>query len=262
MTTRTRIGFSFSVLLASVITLAVVAVLNVSSSTTAVTIILSALVTTVFGVVMATKLARGITRPAQWLAAAVDRVASGDFDPLENLARNEIGEMSRSFSRMVSGLRGMEEDRKRAEAELRESETRSRALLEGSPVCNKIIDLDSRLQYMSAAGHKKLKIADITTLYGCPYPPEFYPEPMRAPLVEHLERAKAGETCSVECPLFDTEGTEVWYHTTFVPARDSEGRIEYIIAASVDITDRKRLEGDLKQASQCPHCAGTTPESR
>ena len=35
---------------------------------------------------------------------------------------------------------------------------RNRALLEGSPVCNKIIDLDSRLVYMSNAGVKMLKI--------------------------------------------------------------------------------------------------------
>jgi signal transduction histidine kinase/CheY-like chemotaxis protein len=133
-------------------------------------------------------------------------------------------------------------DRKRADAELRDSERRCRALLEGSPVCNKIIDLDSRLIYMSAAGVKQLKIPDIEPYYGQIYPPEFFPEAVRARLIEYLERAKAGETCSVECPVHDMEGCEIWYHTTFVPARDDEGRVEYVIAASVDITERKRAE--------------------
>jgi PAS domain S-box-containing protein len=140
--------------------------------------------------------------------------------------------------------------RKRAQSGLRNSEIRSRTLLEGSPVCNKIINLDSRLQYMSAAGVKQLKIPDIRPFYGCIYPPEFYPESMRIPLIEHLERAKAGETCSVECPVLDMEGCEVWYHTTFVPARDDEGRIDYIIAASVDITDRKRAEEELRRSQE------------
>ncbi len=140
-------------------------------------------------------------------------------------------------------------DRKRAEAELRDSEMRSRTLLEDSPVCNKIIDLDSRLQYMSAAGLRQLKIPDIKPFYGCIYPPDFYPESMRIPLIEHLERAKAGEISSVECPVLDMEGCEVWYHTTFVPARDNEGRVKYVIASSVDVTERKRAERQLQETN-------------
>jgi PAS domain S-box-containing protein len=133
-------------------------------------------------------------------------------------------------------------ERKQAEEALRDSEMKSRALLEGSPVCNKIIDLDSRLLYMSAAGIKCLKIPDIKPYYGTVYPLQFYPESAQGPLIEHLERAKAGETSSVEAPALDMEGREVWFHTTFVPACDDQGRIEYIIASSVNITERKRAD--------------------
>lgn len=128
------------------------------------------------------------------------------------------------------------------------SESTSRALLEGSPVCNKIIDMDSRLLYMSSAGIKMLKIRDIQEHYGTIYPPEFYDESVRAPLVEHLERAKAGETTDVECPLYSTEGDKVWLHTTFVPARNAEGEVEYVIASSVDITTRKLAEIEAYRA--------------
>ncbi|MHC5061775.1 MAG: PAS domain S-box protein [Planctomycetota bacterium] len=136
-------------------------------------------------------------------------------------------------------------ERKQAEEALRSSEMKSRALLEGSPVCNKIIDLDSRLLYMSTAGIRDLKIPDIKPYYGTVFPPQFYPESTRALLKEYLERAKAGEICSVEGPVFDMGGNEVWYHTAFVPACDDQGRIEFVIASSVNITERKQAEKDL-----------------
>ncbi len=141
-------------------------------------------------------------------------------------------------------------EHKRVEAALRDSEIRSRTLLEGSPVCNKIISLDSRLLYMSAAGIKQLGIPDNQAYYGRPYPPDFYSDAVRAPLVDHLDRALAGEISSVECPLHDTEGREVWYHTTFVPACDDEGRIEYVIATSVNITERKLAEEQLRHTQK------------
>jgi PAS domain S-box-containing protein len=99
---------------------------------------------------------------------------------------------------------------KKMDALLHDSKARSQALLDHSPVCHKIIDLESRLQYMSPAGLEQLKIADTELLYGKNYPPEFYPEAMRAPLHEHLERAQAGEVSSVESPAVDMEGNELW----------------------------------------------------
>lgn len=139
-------------------------------------------------------------------------------------------------------------DHARTTGSLRESEMTSRALLEGSPVCNKIIDMESRLVYMSAAGIEMLKIPDIEARYGCVYPPDFYGEEMRAPLVEHLERAKAGEKNDVECPLTSTDGQVVWMHTTFVPVTGEDGDVAYVIASSVDITKRKQAEKEAMRA--------------
>ena len=138
-------------------------------------------------------------------------------------------------------------ERKKAEEALRESEMMNRSLLEGSPVCNKIIDLDSKLRYMSAAGVKHLKIPDIKPYYGQIYPPEFYPELMRTPLVKGLKLAMAGKISSVEAPVHDMEGNEVWYDTTFVPALDDDGRTKYVIGSSVNITERKRAEGEMRR---------------
>ncbi len=151
----------------------------------------------------------------------------------------ELEEMRQRMSELEKGYLKLPEDA------LGNSDIRSCTLLEGSPVCNKIVDLQSRLRYMSTAGVNRLKITDIERYYGCTFPLDFYPEETRVILTDHLERAKEGEVSSTESPMFDMEGNEVWFHTTFLPARDDEGQIEYIIVTSVDITERKRMEQEL-----------------
>jgi len=37
----------------------------------------------------------------------------------------------------------------------------------------------------------------------------------------------------------------MWFQATFVPIKDNEGRIEYIIVVSVDINERKKIEAEL-----------------
>ena len=133
-------------------------------------------------------------------------------------------------------------ERKRTEQALRDTEKLNRSVLESSPVCTKIIDLDFTLRYMSTAGVKMLKLDDIEPYYGKPYPLEFYPEPMRIRLLEGLKLAMAGEISSVETPINDIEGNEVWFHTTYVPVFDDDGHVEYVIGSSIDITEQKQAE--------------------
>ncbi len=139
-----------------------------------------------------------------------------------------------------------EELRQRVRA-LEQAERSSRAWLEHSPVCTKIVDLDYNLQYMSNAGIQAIGIEDITQYYGKPYPPEFYPDEFKSKMLSSLDEVtQTAEIVSVEAPLFDTSGNKLWFHSTLVPVTDDDGRIDYIIVVSVDTTDRNRLEQNLK----------------
>jgi len=138
-------------------------------------------------------------------------------------------------------------ERKQSEDALRESEMINRSMLEGTPVCNKIIDLDFKLQYMSSAGIELLKITDINSFYGQDYPPEFFCEETRITITGKLKIALKGEISQVECLTHDTEGNELWFVHTFVPVFDGDGRVKYLIGSSVDITDRKRAEKERIQ---------------
>jgi two-component system, cell cycle sensor histidine kinase and response regulator CckA len=134
-------------------------------------------------------------------------------------------------------------ERKRADDRLMASEKKSRAWLEHSPICTKIVDLDFNLQYMSAVGFRALKIEDSAQVYGKPFPFALYPEPSRNAIASSLEKVKAtGEVIALEAAVNDTEGNELWFHSTLVPVNDDEGRIDYIIVVSSDTTERKKVE--------------------
>jgi len=137
---------------------------------------------------------------------------------------------------------------KSMEEKLKELEKQSRAWLENSPMCTKIVDLDFNLKYMSSAGVKGLNIDDIAPHYGKPYPFHFYPESFKTKMTENMIRAiEAGEVITQEAPVVDTQGNEIWFHSTIVPAKDDNGRIEYLIIVSADTTARKTAEAELDQ---------------
>ncbi len=141
--------------------------------------------------------------------------------------------------------------RRQAEDELRDSEKRSRAWLEHSPICTKIVDLDFNLQYMSSAGIKELQLDDITQYYGKPYPFDFYPESFRIRMTKNLKKAReTGEIITQEASVVDINGNELWYYSTIVPVNDEKGRIEYTIVISIETTKRKQAEMELQKHRQ------------
>jgi PAS domain S-box-containing protein len=137
-------------------------------------------------------------------------------------------------------------DRRLAEERLKESDKKSRAWLENSSVCTKVMDLDFNLKYMSSAGIKALGVDDVTQLYGKPYPFHFYPDSFRKQMTMSLEKAKAtGEVIMQEASVVDLDGKELWFHSTIVPVNDDEGRLDYIMVLSLETTERKEAEKAL-----------------
>jgi PAS domain S-box-containing protein len=138
-------------------------------------------------------------------------------------------------------------ERKIAEEKLKALEQQSRAWLDNSPACTKIVDLDFNLQFMSRAGIIGLKIDDITSYYGKPYPFHFYPESFKTKMTGNMNKAiETGAVITQEAPVVDINGNEIWFHSTIVPSKDDNGRIEYLIIVSLDITERKQAEDALR----------------
>jgi PAS domain S-box-containing protein len=135
----------------------------------------------------------------------------------------------------------------KTDLKLKESERKNQAWIENSPVCTKIVDLDLNLQFMSTSGIKDLKIDDINEYYGKPYPFHFYPDSFKIPMTNNLKKAKkTGETITQEASVLDIEGNKLWYHSTIVPVKDDEGKLDYIMVVSLETTKRKQAEEQIK----------------
>ena len=197
------------------------------------------------------------SRSISKLSKATDEISSGKLDTqIEITSKDEIGELANKFNKMTTGLREVTASRdelnkevakrKIIEHALIEAEKKKRDLLDYSPVCTKVVDLDFNLQYMSTAGIKALKIDDITKLYGTPYPFEFFPESYKKRMTENLQKViRTGEVITEEAPVTDIEGNELWFQASLVPVRNDKSQIDFIIIVSVDINERKKMEETL-----------------
>ncbi len=151
----------------------------------------------------------------------------------------------------VEGILRDVTEHKQVENRLKESEKRSQAWLENSPVCTKIVDLNFNLQFMSVSGIKDLKIDDITEYYGKPYPFHFYPDSFRIPMTNNLKKVKeTGKIITQEASVVDVEGNELWYHSTLVPVNDDKGQLDYIMVVSLDTTERKKAEEKIRKINE------------
>jgi len=129
------------------------------------------------------------------------------------------------------------------------AEKQSQTLLEQSPMCTKIIDLDYNLQYMSCAGITGLGIEDISKFYGKPYPLDFFPEAFKRGMTARLDEVKkTGSTATLEAAVVDIEGNEMWFHATIVPVFDDKDQLDYFLIVSADTTERHKTADALKAA--------------
>ncbi len=138
-------------------------------------------------------------------------------------------------------------DRKLAEEKLIESERFSRSILNNSPDCIKIMDVEGHIKEMNDSGLKQMQIEDFSTYENVLWH-EMWPAAERHKLIEALHQARKGETSWFEgfCPTF--KNTPKWWEVIVSPILDSDGDPDKILAMSRDITERKTIQNKLQEA--------------
>ncbi|MGJ0507584.1 MAG: ATP-binding protein [Methylocystis sp.] len=140
-------------------------------------------------------------------------------------------------------------DRNLAERALRESEEFNRTIIDCSPDCVKVLDLEGRLLMINEAGRRLLEIDDPASLYGRDWR-RIWTRSATDEVGDVLAQAKAGRTLHFEERHATFKGAEKWWDVIMTPVCGSDGSVVRILSVSRDITERKRAEDALREADR------------
>ena len=123
-------------------------------------------------------------------------------------------------------------------ASLRESEEFLRRLLASSDDCIKLLDLDGRLQFISANGQAVLGIEDVSQFIGADWTGWWGAD--RDAARAAIAQARAGGRGQFEAFAQTMDGTPKWWNVVVTPILGAGGAPERLLASSRDITSRRR----------------------
>ncbi|HYA31941.1 MAG TPA: PAS domain S-box protein, partial [Thermodesulfovibrionales bacterium] len=138
---------------------------------------------------------------------------------------------------------------RRANVALRESEHFLQTIIETEPECVKLLSADGTVLKMNRAGLSMVE-ADSPeqvigkSVYGL-VSPEYHQAFMD--LNEGILQGRAG---SLEFEMVGMRGRRLWLETRSVPLRNDRNEIIAILGITRDITERKKLEEQLRQAQK------------
>ncbi len=124
-------------------------------------------------------------------------------------------------------------------ASLRESEEFLRRLLASSDDCIKLLDLNGRLQFISANGRTLLGIADVSEHIGKDWT-EWWQGGDRDAARAAVAAARAGGRGAFEAFAPTMDGIPKWWNVVVTPILGEGGAPERLLASSRDITARRR----------------------
>ncbi|MDH5234893.1 MAG: PAS domain S-box protein, partial [Gemmatimonadota bacterium] len=141
------------------------------------------------------------------------------------------------------------ERQRRADAALRESEARLRAILDTEPECVKLLGADGTLLEMNPAGLRMIEADSFAAVQGSCLFPLIAPE--QRPAFEALTaRTFAGQSGHLEFEVVGLKGTRRWLETHASPLRDATGAVTALIGVTRDITQRRRTEEELRHREE------------
>jgi len=152
--------------------------------------------------------------------------------------------------RRFKGYRGVGRNvtaQKDAEARLRASESRLRAIVDNEPECVKVMDAEGILLDMNPAGLRMIEADRLEQLRGqCVYP--LIAEEHRDIYRELVRAVAAGAERSLEFEVLGLKGTRRWLETRSVPLRDEASGATLVLSLTRDITRRKQAEAQIRES--------------
>lgn len=146
--------------------------------------------------------------------------------------------------------------RREMEAQLRAERNLLRILIDNLPDFVYVKDTESRFLVGNVALARLMGAATPDELVG-KTDFDFYPLEMAEKFYRDDRHViETGQPLlNIEEPAQDAQSNRLWLATTKVPLRDAEGRVIGIVGIGRDITQRKRVEEELRQAKEAAEAA-------
>ncbi len=172
-------------------------------------------------------------------AAKIGVLVVQDYD-----RENAYTQRDLEFLDSVGGQIALAIERKRAEEARRENEARLRVLIEQLPAVLWTVDADLRFTSILGAGLARLGLAQ-NQLVGTSLSDYFEIADRTFPLIAAHYRAISGEPRT-----FPLEWKDGSYACHIEPLRGATGEVHGAICMALDVTDRKQLEEQFRQAQK------------
>jgi PAS domain S-box-containing protein len=231
-------------------------------------IFLLIVVTTLFLTILLLGIMRNITASLTMLRKGTEVIGTGNLDHRVAMpARDEIGELSQSFDRMTERLQAVTvskntlelevEERKKAEAALREQREWFRVTLDSIGDAVMTTDTGGRISFLNPVA---------STLTGWP-PEQAQGRPIQTVLrtVNELTREPAEdivkrvlvEGCVVNMAnhtaLVHRDGSETPIEDSAAPIKSSDGNLLGVVIVFHDVTEKRRAHEALRQSAEKLH---------
>jgi two-component system CheB/CheR fusion protein len=131
--------------------------------------------------------------------------------------------------------------RRRAEEALRASEAFNRSILESSPDCVCVLDLEGRLQFMTPEALRLMEADDFKSLAGG-FWPNFWEGEDRNVAEGAYRSALEGNTARFQARGRTARGSFRWWDVAIRPILGEEGRPQRLLAVARDVSEAKAIE--------------------
>jgi PAS domain S-box-containing protein len=204
-----------------------------------------------------------IVRRLDRLADTSQRLGHGDLTARTGLehSEDELGQVTKAFDDMAGELEHKEAERKSAEEALRVSEEKYRSIFENavegiyrSRPDGRYIDVNpafARIFGYDSPEEMKNAVTDIGR--------QVYVDPEKRD--ECIRTVQERGEAIFEIQVYRKDGNTAWISNNVRTVRDSGGNITHFEGVVEDITERKRMEEELRQSEEKYRSLATTADS-